>query len=65
MIETIKLMGQALFSVKFTDGSPPLVIGRVTNFNQAKFRTSVPEGGQGTAEAIGPLLEKYLQPKMK
>jgi hypothetical protein len=64
-VETIHLQGEALYRVNFADTTPSLVICRSTDFNQAKFYTSIPEGRQDTAEAIGPLIEKYFQSKMK
>ncbi len=65
IIEMINLPGQVLFRVSFSDDTPPLVICSATDINQARFWTSIPEGKQDTAEAIGPLIEKYLQAKMK
>jgi hypothetical protein len=65
IVETMNLPGQVLFKVFFPDNTRPVVICRATNFNQAKFWTSVPEGRQIEAEAIGPLIEQYFRTKQK
>ena len=61
-VETIKLPTQILFKANLIN-KQPLVLCRATDFNHAKFWTSVPEGRQKEAEEIGPLIEQYFRSK--
>ncbi len=64
-VETIHLPGQVLFRVSFSNGLPPLVLCKATDFNMAGFWTSVPEGRQPLAAETGPLIEQYFLSKIK
>ena len=61
-VETIKLPTQVLFKANLIN-KHPLILCRATDFNQAKFWTSMPEGRQKEAEEIGPLIEQYYRSK--
>lgn len=53
--------GQVLFAVVFPGVATPLVLTRATRDNKEKFWTSIPEGRQREAEAIGPLIASHLK----
>jgi len=62
-VQKHSIAGQVLYRVQFRDKRPPLVITRATNANAARWWTSIPEGRQGEAEEIGPLIAEYLKAK--
>jgi hypothetical protein len=61
-VESYKQGSQLVFRVVFTDGTQPLFITKTSNREQT-FWTSVPEGRQKLAEAIGQLIETYFLSK--
>jgi hypothetical protein len=64
-VHTFSIDKQTLFRVMLTGGSAPLVLGRATQNEGYKFWTSFPEGRQGLAEKIGPLIEQYYRANNK
>lgn len=61
-VQIIKRGLTTIYVIKFT-GKAPLAINRATRFEGGFFWTSVPEGRQPEAEAIGPLIDEYLKTK--
>jgi hypothetical protein len=61
-VEVVKRGLTTLYIIKFTDRAP-LVLSRATRFEGGAFWTSIPEGRQQEAEAIGPLIDDYLNEK--
>lgn len=57
-VEWLSINGVSIFRVPVNIKSP-LFITRATNDNGKRFWTSVPEGRQAEAEAIGPLIEAW------
>lgn len=51
---------QVIFHVTFEDGRAPLILTRATGHDQSKFWTSVPQGRQKEATAIGPLIAEFI-----
>jgi hypothetical protein len=60
-VRRIVIKNQVIFHVTFDNGKLPLVLTRATRHDLSRFWTSVPEGRQKEAEAIGPLIGDYFQ----
>ena len=52
---------QTIFRIIFSNSKAPLVITRASGANGYRFWTSIPEGRQKEAEAIGPFIEQYYK----
>jgi len=52
---------QTIFRIIFSNSKAPLVITRASGANGHRFWTSIPEGRQKEAEAIGPFIEQYYK----
>jgi hypothetical protein len=63
-VEWLSISGRSVFKVP-DNQKQPLFITRATHENGKKFWTSVPEGRQTEAEAIGPLIEAYYRSRQK
>jgi hypothetical protein len=59
-VEWLSINGVSIFRVPVNNQSP-LFITRADKENGKKFWTSVPEGRQAEAEAIGPLIEAWYR----
>ena len=59
-VQSFEIKNQRLFRVLV---NPPLVIMRANHEEGNKFWTSIPEGRQPEAKAIGPLIEQYYRSK--
>lgn len=59
-VRRLYIKEQVIFHVTFPDGRVPLVLTRATGNDQSKFWTSVPQGRQKEAEAVGPLIAAYI-----
>ena len=59
-VQTVELKNQRVFRVMI---NPPIVILRANHEEGFKFWTSIPEGRQLEAKAIGPLIEQYYRSK--
>ena len=59
-VQTFEINNQRLFRVMI---NPPLVILRANHEEGYKFWTSMPEGRQPEAKAIGLLIEQYYRSK--
>lgn len=57
-VESVMAGNTTLFRVGLAE-TPVLMITRATKENGKKFWTSLPEGRQAEAEAIGPLIEAW------
>jgi hypothetical protein len=55
----IPMQGRLVYHIQFPD-RPALVIARATDFYASKFWTSIPEGRQPEAEAVGSAVQDYL-----
>ena len=64
-VEPIKKGSNYVFMIVFPDGTQSLAITRATGEDKPKFWTSIPEGRQKEAEAIGPLIVAHYQSKQK
>lgn len=51
------------FRIVFSSPRPQLIVARAKNAEKTNFWTSVPEGRQKEAEALGQLIEDYLSKK--
>ena len=61
-VTPVKAGGNYVFVVKFTDGTRhPLSLTRASGMDKPKFWTSIPEGRQKEAEAIGPFITAHYQ----
>lgn len=60
-VQPVSLAGQTVFRIGFPDKSAPLVITRAIHANAYRFWTSVPEGRQREAEALGALIAAYFK----
>lgn len=60
-----EIKGKRVFYVNFSSGLKPLVIGVGLNLRDQKFWTSIPEGRQKEAAAIGKLIAVYIRNKRK
>lgn len=58
-IEKLEMGKNIMYLARFTD-QPPLVVGRAKDANQVSFWTSIPEGRQLLAEAIGELITQHI-----
>jgi len=54
---------ERIFRVLFQDKRKPLTLTVALNSQKQKFWTSVPQGRQGEAETIGPLIAWYYKNK--
>lgn len=61
-VQVVKNGLTTIYVIKFTE-KVPLALNRATRFEGGFFWTSVPEGRQPEAEAIGPLIDDYLKTK--
>ena len=61
-VQTFEISNQRVFRVMI---NPPIVILRANHEGGYKFWTSMPEGRQSEAKAIGPLIEQYYRSKNK
>jgi hypothetical protein len=59
-VEWLSINGVSIFRVPVNNQSP-LFVTRADKENGKKFWTSVPEGRQAEAEAIGPLIEAWYR----
>lgn len=59
-VEWMSINGVSVFRVP-VNNKKPLFITRATKENGKKFWTSIPEGQQSEAEAIGPLIEAWYR----
>jgi hypothetical protein len=59
-VEWLSISGRSVFKIPGNQ-KVPLFITRATHENGKKFWTSVPEGNQAEAEAIGRLIEAYYR----
>ena len=59
-VQTFEINNQRVFRVMI---DPPIVILRANHEGGYKFWTSIPEGRQSEAKAIGPLIEQYYRSK--
>ena len=53
------------FRVVFSSPRPPIVIVRTKDADKNIFWTSIPEGRQKEAEAVGNLIEEYINKENK
>lgn len=60
-----ELAGKRVFYVNYSSGSKPLVISVGVNARDQKFWTSIPEGRQKEAAAIGKLIAEHIRAKRK
>jgi hypothetical protein len=60
-IQELSIPGWVAFRVQFSSPRKPIVIARALNANAKRFWTSIPEGRQQEAEAIGKLIEEYFK----
>lgn len=56
-----KLGGDWVYIVRFPDRTPSLMLTLATKEKGGHFWTSVPEGRQGEAELIGPIITKHYR----
>jgi hypothetical protein len=59
-VEWLNINGMSIFRVP-VNTKTPLFITRAAKEGGGKFWTSVPEGRQSEAEAIGPLIEAWYK----
>jgi hypothetical protein len=59
-VHTFEINNQRVFRVMIKS---PIVILRANHEEGYKFWTSIPEGRQSEAKAIGPLIEQYYRSK--
>jgi hypothetical protein len=59
-IETIFSGKDTMYIARFSD-QPALILTRASDANNARFWTSVPEGRQKLAEAIGELIADHIK----
>ena len=52
---------QTIYRVVFQDKRIPLVITRALTENASHWWTSIPEGRQREADAMGPLIENFIK----
>ena len=60
-VAELSIPGWVAFRVQFSSARKPIVIARALNANAERFWTSIPEGRQQEAEAIGKLIEEYFK----
>ena len=60
-VAELSIPGWVAFRVQFSSARKPIVIARALNANAERFWTSIPEGRQQEAEAIGKLIEEHLK----
>ncbi|MBL7709863.1 MAG: hypothetical protein JNJ86_12380 [Chitinophagaceae bacterium] len=51
------------YRIVFSSPRPQLIVARARNADKKVFWTSIPEGRQKEAEALGNLIEDYLSKK--
>lgn len=56
-----KVGGDWVYIVRFPDRTPSLMLTQAIMEKGGHFWTSVPEGRQGEAEQIGPLINEYFK----
>jgi hypothetical protein len=56
-----KVGGDWVYLVRFPDRTPILMLTHATKEKGGHFWTSVPEGRQGEAEQIGPMITAYYK----
>ena len=59
-VETIYAGKDTMYLARLT-GQPALILTRASDANNARFWTSVPEGRQKLAEAIGQLIADHIK----
>ena len=59
-VRRLYLANQVIFHISFPEAKPALVLTRATDHNKNRFWTSIPEGRQPEAAAIGPLIAAYI-----
>ncbi|HVM87935.1 MAG TPA: hypothetical protein VMT76_07080 [Puia sp.] len=59
-IETIYAGKDTMYLARLTD-QPALILTRASDANNARFWTSIPEGRQKLAEAIGELIADHIK----
>jgi hypothetical protein len=62
-IRRLELAQMVIYQITFPGKTPPLIVTRARKAEGEKFWTSVPEGRQKEAEAIGPLIGEYILSK--
>jgi len=58
--QRLELPGYIAFRASFSSKREPIVVARATDIDNNRFWTSVPQGRQNEAEAIGKLIEEQL-----
>ena len=59
--QRLDLPGYIAYRASFSSRREPIVVARATDANNNRFWTSVPQGRQKEAEAIGKLIEEELK----
>ena len=59
--QRLNLPGYIAYKASFTSPREPIVVARATDADNNRFWTSVPQGRQKEAEAIGKLIEEHLR----
>ena len=59
-VETMYIGKDTMYLARFVN-QPPLMLTRALDANHTRFWTSVPEGRQKLAEAIGELIADYIK----
>jgi hypothetical protein len=62
-VDRMELAQMVIYRVSFPDNTLPLIVTRAVKAEGDKFWTSVPQGRQKEAEAIGPLIGEYILSK--
>ena len=62
-VERMELAQMVIYRVSFPGKTAPLFVTRAMKDTDEKFWTSVPEGRQKEAEAIGQLIGEYILSK--
>ena len=62
-VNRMELAQMVIYRVSFPDNTLPLIITRAMKPEGDKFWTSVPQGRQKEAAAIGPLIGEYILSK--
>lgn len=53
------------YRIIFSSPRPQIIVAKAKNADKQNFWTSIPEGRQKEAEALGKLIEDYLSKKEK
>lgn len=59
--QRLELPGYIAYRASFSSKRRPIVVARATDIDNNRFWTSVPQGRQPEAEAIGKLIEAHLK----